>query len=121
MAAAGSQDYYELLEVQRDASPDEIKRAFRRLARELHPDANPGDGDAEARFKEVALAYETLSDPDRRQRYDTLRSRGCSRGHARWVLGAGSATCSTRSSAATPSGAGPAIGRPRTAASTSRP
>jgi molecular chaperone DnaJ len=70
MPDGGSADYYELLEVSRDASPEEIKRAFRRLARELHPDANPGDVEAEARFKEVALAYETLSDPDRRQRYD---------------------------------------------------
>jgi molecular chaperone DnaJ len=80
VAATGSEDYYELLEVQRDASPDEIKRAFRRLARELHPDANPGDVDAEARFKEVALAYETLSDPDRRQRYDTFGPEGAAGG-----------------------------------------
>jgi molecular chaperone DnaJ len=63
-------DYYEVLGVSRDATPDEIKRAYRRLARQYHPDANPDDPDAEARFKEVALAYETLSDPDRRARYD---------------------------------------------------
>jgi molecular chaperone DnaJ len=68
--AAGSSDYYELLEVSRAATGEEIKRAFRRLARELHPDANPDDPVAEARFKEVAVAYETLSDPERRQRYD---------------------------------------------------
>ncbi len=63
-------DYYEILGVSRDADPDTIKRAFRRLARETHPDANPGDPAAEARFREVAEAYEVLSDARRRQAYD---------------------------------------------------
>lgn len=63
-------DYYERLGVARDASQDEIKKAFRRLARETHPDANPGDASAEARFREIAEAYEVLSDPQRRARYD---------------------------------------------------
>lgn len=63
-------DFYEILGVGRDAGTDEIKRAFRKLARETHPDANPDDPQAEARFRQIAEAYEVLSDPDRRARYD---------------------------------------------------
>jgi len=63
-------DYYEILGVGRDAGQDEIKRAFRRLARLHHPDVNPDAPDSEARFKEVAGAYEVLRDPDRRRHYD---------------------------------------------------
>ncbi|WKZ83208.1 MAG: DnaJ C-terminal domain-containing protein [Acidimicrobiia bacterium] len=63
-------DYYETLGVARDAGPEEIKRAFRRLARETHPDANPDDAAAEERFRAVAEAYEVLSDPQRRAAYD---------------------------------------------------
>lgn len=64
-------DHYAMLGVSPQATPDEIKRAYRRRARDLHPDANPGDPDAEARFKELARSYEVLSDPQRRQLYDT--------------------------------------------------
>jgi molecular chaperone DnaJ len=63
-------DYYKILGVGRDAGPEEIKKAFRRLARETHPDANPDDPAAEGRFREIAEAYEVLSDQDKRARYD---------------------------------------------------
>jgi DnaJ-class molecular chaperone len=65
-------DYYKILGVQRAASQDEIKKAFRKLARKHHPDVNPGDKEAEKRFKEINEAYEVLSDTDKRQKYDTL-------------------------------------------------
>jgi molecular chaperone DnaJ len=72
---AATRDLYEILGVGRDASQDDIRRAYRRLARELHPDVN-GSPDAEHRFKEVAGAYEILSDPGRRRQYDTFGDRG---------------------------------------------
>jgi molecular chaperone DnaJ len=70
MAVAGKRDYYAVLEVERDATPEELKGAFRKLARRWHPDVNPGDGAAEEKFKELNEAYSVLSDPELRQRYD---------------------------------------------------
>ena len=63
-------DLYEVLQVSREATQEDIKKSYRRLAREWHPDANPDDPEAETRFKELAAAYEVLSDPEKRQRYD---------------------------------------------------
>jgi molecular chaperone DnaJ len=63
-------DFYKILEVSRSASPEEIKKSYRKLALKYHPDKNPGDSDAERRFQEIAEAYETLSDPKKKQQYD---------------------------------------------------
>jgi DnaJ-class molecular chaperone len=75
-------DYYEILGVQRDANKAEVKTAFRKLARELHPDVNDHDPEAEEKFKAAAEAYEVLSDPERRNAYDAYGHDGLRGGGA---------------------------------------
>ena len=70
MGADGYRDYFKVLGVDRGADADTIKRSFRKLARQYHPDVNPGNQGAEAKFKEISEAYEVLSDPDKRRRYE---------------------------------------------------
>ena len=67
---AEKRDYYEVLGLSKGASEDEIKKAYRKLAKQYHPDMNPGDKVAEAKFKEVNEAYDILSDPDKKAKYD---------------------------------------------------
>lgn len=80
--ARAKRDYYEVLGVARGAGPDEIKKAYRKLAVQFHPDKNPGNKEAEEKFKEISEAYEVLSDADKRQRYDQF-------GHAAFGGGGG--------------------------------
>ena len=87
---AEKRDYYEVLGVERNATEEEIKKAYRKKAIQYHPDKNPGDKEAEEKFKEAAEAYDVLSNPDKRARYDrfgtglTFASRvGCARSVAR--------------------------------------
>ena len=68
--AENKRDYYEVLGTQKGASAEEIKKAYRKMAMKYHPDRNPGDKEAEEKFKEAAEAYEVLSDDDKRARYD---------------------------------------------------
>lgn len=77
---AEKRDYYEVLGVGRDAGEEDIKRAFRKLAKQYHPDMNDGDKTAEAKFKEVNEAYEVLSDPEKKQRYDQFGHAGMQQG-----------------------------------------
>ncbi len=73
-------DYYEILEVSKDASPEELKKAYRKQAIKFHPDKNPGKKDTEEKFKEAAEAYEVLSDPNKRKKYDQYGHAGMGNG-----------------------------------------
>ena len=80
-------DYYDVLGVSRSSSAEEIKKAYRKLAIKFHPDKNPGDKEAEENFKEAAEAYDVLSNPDKKQRYDQF-------GHAGMGAGGGGGSSS---------------------------
>ena len=70
MAATDFKDYYQILGISKDSSAEDIKKAYRKLARKYHPDLNPGDKEAETKFKEINEAQEVLSDPEKRKKYD---------------------------------------------------
>ena len=75
-----TKDYYQILDISRNASDEEIKKTYRRLALKCHPDRNPGDSHAEEKFKEISEAYGVLIDPEKRRRYDQIRDYGFAQG-----------------------------------------
>ena len=104
--AESKRDYYEVLGVSRDADEATLKKAYRKVAKKYHPDVNPGDKEAEKKFKEASEAYAVLSDPEKRRQYDQF-------GHAAFEGGAGGA-------GRVPPGRG-AAGRPGTGAVKEQP
>ena len=90
--AESKRDYYEVLGVPKDADEDALKKAYRKLAKKYHPDANPGDKEAEAKFKEASEAYSVLSDPQKRQQYDQFGHAGVDPNYGAGGPGGGEAT-----------------------------
>lgn len=126
---ANKRDYYEVLGIDKNATDEDIKRAYRKKAKECHPDLHPNDKEAEARFKELNEANEVLSDPDKRARYDQFGFDGPDMGggaggnpfggmvSAAWAVWAISSTsCSTAAWAAVHRRAGMPLGRATTCA-----
>ena len=119
-------DYYEVLGVARDATEADVKKAYRRLAMKHHPDRNPGNPEAEGKFKEAKEAYEVLSDKDKRAAYDRFGHAGLQGGQGGGGFGGGatrsatsSATCSATSSAAVAAAAAARCSAARTCATSS--
>src|SRR6266511_745278 len=106
-------DFYKVLGVPKDASAADIKKAYRKLAQKLHPDANPGDKDAEERFTEISAAYDVLGDPEKRKSYDQVRETAASGvggfgGFGGAAARGGPARSRERSPRSVPSAVGPA-------------
>jgi curved DNA-binding protein len=87
MPATDFKDYYEILGLTKTAKEDKIKKTFRKLALKYHPDRNPGNKAAEERFKEISEAYEVLSDPEKRQKYDQFGKYWQQAGQGNWGQG----------------------------------
>ena len=104
--AETKRDYYEVLGVPKDADEAALKKAYRVLAKKYHPDANPGDKEAEAKFKEASEAYSVLSDPEKRKKYDQF-------GHAAFEGGAGGAGLCLRGGGVPPHRGNPRGRQPR--------
>jgi molecular chaperone DnaJ len=108
-------DYYQILGVPKNATQEEIKRAYRKLAQKYHPDANPGNKEAEERFKEISAAYDVVGDEAKRKQYDRVREGSAPprgpRGPAAPAPGSGSRTSGSATSATSATCSGGCSGR----------